>query len=86
MSAAEMARADASVMPDWLLELHQGGDLQAASSRNFVRKFADLIMTPAEQGAMFTKGGTLSQEGLTRFQNALFAKAFDDTELLTALR
>jgi hypothetical protein len=86
MGAAEQARADAQSMPPDLLAGYRGGDLNSAANRPFIRQVVKATVPASEHGAVFTAGGTLSQAGLQRIENALFARAYDDSGLLEGLR
>ncbi|MHB1219147.1 MAG: LPD38 domain-containing protein [Alphaproteobacteria bacterium] len=83
MSATERAMADARAMPPALLDLHKGGDV--SRNRDFVRGFMETL-APNERAALMAPDGRLSQEGLSRIDAALFARAYRDPELLAALR
>lgn len=85
MSDVEQATADARMLSDTMLDLYKGGDLTLAGNRDLVRAFAEQL--PAtERAELVTAEGTLSQTGLRRLQNAMFAKAWGEPGLLTALR
>jgi len=85
-SASEQARIDAERLPDAMLDRIESGDLNVAANRDFVRGFAENVVPQAEHGAMFTGDGALSQQGLQRVENAVFARAYDDPQLLEGLR
>lgn len=83
MSAPERALADArSLTGDSLDLIRNPDDLGAVSNRDFVRQFVSKL-PQAEQGAMVTASGDLSSEGLSRVRNAVLAKAYGDTPILT---
>ena len=86
MSAAEQASADVKSMPDDLVAQYRGGDLTGGQNLPFVRGFIDRVVPSAERACVYTREGGLSQEGLRRLENALFAKAYDDSGLLASLR
>ena len=71
--------------PEWLFDLYQGGELSSAGNREFSRKFIEAVVPQAERGAMLTAEGGLSQDGLRRIENAVFARAYDDPALLAEL-
>lgn len=85
MSSTEVAKSDASRMPD-LEGLHSADDgtINMAQSIGFIRDFISKI-APNEQGAMMTAGGELSQDGLKRIRNAVFAKAYGDPEIVAMM-
>ena len=85
MSAAEQASADAKALPTFTLELYKGGDLNAAGNRGAVNAFIGSLPA-SERGSLVAPDGSLSLDGLRRFQNALFSYAYDDAELLSAVR
>ena len=86
MSTAEQAAADAADMPVGLLDQYQGGNIGAAGNRRFVTSFAKEIVPEGEQARFFTGEGQLSQDGRSRIENAVFAKAYGRPELLSTLR
>lgn len=86
LSSAEQAGADARAVSDGLLSRYKGGDLLAAGNRDFVRGFLDSVVPTSERGALYTREGGLSQEGQRRIENALFAKAYEDTRAVASLR
>lgn len=86
MSVTETARADAARMPDLMgLVANEDGTISIGASSNFIRGFMESVVSPSEQGAMITAGGTLSQQGLQRIRNAVFAKAYGDPEIVAMM-
>jgi DdrB-like nuclease len=85
-SASEQAMTDARNLSDQSLDYYQGGELHAGANRNFIRTFIDSVVPPSERGGMFDKTGAISQDGLRRVENALFAKAYEDAGILGRLR
>lgn len=84
MSAAEQARSDADRLDASVLNLFvpsDDGTIHGASNRDFVREFLDRTTTVAERGRFIDAQGKLSQEGVTRVRNAVFAKAFGESEM-----
>ena len=83
MSPSEQARSDANrieVMDD--LKPDDNGDF--ATSRDFIRRFmARLPVT--EQGGMVDAQGQLSSTGYARVRNAVLAKAYGDSPVLTRM-
>ena len=55
------------------------GDILTVANRDFVNKFLREIVNPAEKGKYVDKNGAISQEGVTRIKNAIFAKAYGNT-------
>jgi diguanylate cyclase (GGDEF)-like protein len=87
MGAAEQAKADAERLTPATMsrfDVGESGDIGAASNRDFVRQFIGALPT-AEQGAMRTADGAVSQEGMRRIRNAVFFHAYGDAEALTRL-
>lgn len=83
LSAPERALADArSITADSLDSIRNPGDLGAVENRDFVRQFISKL-PQTEQGAMVTASGDLSAEGLARVRNAVLAKAYGDTPILS---
>ena len=86
MSSAEQAAADAADMSANLLGQYQGGNIAAAGNRGFVTSFAKAVVPEGEQARFFTGEGRLSQDGRSRIENAMFAKAYGRPDLLSTLR
>jgi hypothetical protein len=86
MGAAEQAAADAKRLPDWLFDFYKGGALDSAANTEFVKRFVSLAIPQADIGSFVDKTGGVSQEGVRRVANALFARAYGSPELLAALR
>lgn len=88
MSATEQAQADAKKLTGGLMGLFnpsETGDILTGGNREFISRFMDQVIGPAERGRYLTEGGGLSQEGIQRIRNAIFAKAYGDTETLAKL-
>lgn len=82
----EQAYADAAKLGDLSdLALNKNGGIDMARSEPFLRQFLGEGESSAEQGAMMTADGDLSQQGLQRLRNAIFAKAYDDPDLVATL-
>lgn len=83
MSATEVAKNDAARI-DSLdgLEIDEAGNIDAQASGPFLRRFMTRAVGQAEQGQMVTAEGRLSQAGLSRVRNAIFAKAYGDADLV----
>lgn len=85
LSAPERALADArSISSDSLSTIRNPNDLGAVENRDFVRQFVSRL-PQTEQGAMTTASGDLSSEGLARVRNAVLAKAYGDTPILSRI-
>lgn len=88
MSASEQAMSDAERLTDGLLARFQpseDGELLNAANREFISDFLRVVVGPAEQGRYITSDGSLSQEGINRIRNAVFAKAYGDTSTIEKL-
>lgn len=86
MAQSEKAGADAEALPDVVLGGYKGGDLTNAANRPFIQSLVSSIFPGGERATIYTKNGALSQDGLRRVENALFAKAYDNTATLETLR
>lgn len=85
MSAPERALADAKLIsPGSLSLIKNPADLAAIDNRDFVRQFAARL-PQTEQGAFVNGQGHLSAEGATRVRNAVLAKAYGDSAVLTRI-
>lgn len=83
MSPSEQAKADAArieAMDD--LRPDDQGDFD--TSRDFIRRFMGRLPT-TEQAGMIDAGGRLSSAGYARVRNAVLAKAYGDSPVLTRM-
>ena len=85
-SVSEIAAADAGRLTVDTLALYRGGPLTHATNREFVRRYVETVVPEATRSELMTADGELSQQGVERIQNAVFAKAYGDVELLGRLR
>ncbi|HCX28431.1 MAG TPA: hypothetical protein DHU55_01455, partial [Blastocatellia bacterium] len=89
MSPVEQARSDATSLKGNLLDLFQpseSGEIATSGNMNFVRAFMKDVVGPNEVNRYVTATGEISQEGVARIRNAIFARAYGDSpEGLTAL-
>lgn len=85
MSSTERAMADANAMPDSLMGLYRGGDIDAAGNRDFVRGFIQSVVSASDQAQMIDASGAMSQDAVRRVQGALLARAYGDANLVAAL-
>jgi N12 class adenine-specific DNA methylase/predicted ABC-type ATPase len=83
MSPSEQARSDAGRL-DTLDDLQPTEDGDFMSSRDFVRRFVGRL-PGTEQAGMMDASGQLSQAGYTRIRNAILAKAYGDSPVLTRM-
>ncbi|MCA6108089.1 hypothetical protein [Bradyrhizobium cenepequi] len=85
MSAPERALADASaITPESLAGIKNPADIASPENRDFHRSFAQRL-PKTEQGAFVDKQGRLSAEGATRLRNAILAKAYGDSPVLSRI-
>ncbi|MGE5483688.1 MAG: hypothetical protein ACM3X4_01580 [Ignavibacteriales bacterium] len=88
MSATEQARLDAQKLTGGLMNLFRAsdtGEINIAANRDFVREFMSQVVGPAERARYMMPDGSISQEGVIRIRNAVFAKAYGDTGVLSRL-
>ena len=85
LSPVEQARADSARMSDLSgLVANDDGTINMGQSRDWLRGFMRGVAA-TERGAMMQADGQLSQAGMQRIRNAVFAKAYGDPEILAAL-
>ncbi len=87
-SAAEIALTDAKYLGPVLDQIHvsEDGEINTASNRDFFRQFLGQVSTPQEQNRLVTRDGkALTQEGLNRVKNAIFASAYPNNSLVERL-
>lgn len=86
MSPAEQAKADAARLRDLDgLSASDDGTINLRESAAFVRRFMQQAVAPTERGVMLQADGRLSQAGQQRLRNAIFAKAYGDSGLVSML-
>lgn len=86
MSPTEQAMSDARRITDLTgLVANEDGTINMAQSADFVRQFIQQAVAPTERGTMLQANGQLSQAGMTRLRNAVFAKAYGDADILAML-
>lgn len=86
-SASEQARVDAGNLlrhPEILDKLipNDEGNLNTRDNRDFISDFVHLVIPEAEQNMASTSAGLLTQDGLSRMENAIFEAAYGDASLL----
>ena len=82
MSSMEQARSDAKMLKGALLDqFHpsESGDIATPGNMNFVRAFMKDVVGPNELGRYTTASGQISQEGINRIRNGIFARAYGDS-------
>lgn len=83
LSAREQAELDAAIMPSLSgLVLDDDGALNTASNMPFITAFVSDVCTSAERPRMLTADGSLSQDGILRIRNAVFARAYGQGDLM----
>lgn len=86
MSPTEQARADASRIADLSgLVTAEDGTINQAQSAGFLRQFVQANVGPNELGSVLQADGRISQAGLQRVRQAVFAKAYGDADLVAML-
>lgn len=87
MSATEQAQADAGRLTQGILALFvpsESGDLLAGNG-DFIRAFRDVAVPQNELNRFVDADGRLSQDGVNRIRNALFAKAYGDSAVVARM-
>jgi hypothetical protein len=79
MSASEQAQADAKDLDLGNFTPSEDGSIHTGANREFIRAFVGKLPA-SERGGLMLPDGTLSQEGVNRIRNAVFAKAYGDSE------
>ncbi|HHW41250.1 MAG TPA: hypothetical protein GXX19_08900 [Syntrophomonadaceae bacterium] len=88
MSATEQAKADAEKMSPGtlsLFQLNESGEILTAANMPFIRAFFDEVVPPVERGRYMNAKGEISQEGIIRIRNAIFARAYGDITAIERL-
>jgi hypothetical protein len=87
MSATEQAMKDAGAVPEILgaLNVSEDGNLNTAGNAGFFREFFRRTSSAEEMGQNMTPTGEISQTGLARVKNALFAWAYGDPKAVGTL-
>ena len=85
LSASEQAETDAKKLDDAALMQYQGGDVNSAGNRDFVRAFIRAMGGSDAVGDMQTADGMISADGMKRIEGALVAKAYGDNAILNDL-
>lgn len=83
MSSSEQARADAARL-DSMDDLRPDDNGDFATSREFIRRFVSRL-PGTERAAMIDANGQLSQSGYSRVRNAVLAKAYGESPVLTRM-
>lgn len=84
MTSVERARSDADGLDGDSLALYRGGDVASAGNADFVKAFNSKL-TKSELAGQIDGEGQISQDGITRVENALMARAYENPEVLSKL-
>lgn len=82
MSAPEQAKSDAGRLTGALLDSFrpsESGEINTAANTPFIQAFMRDVVGPTELGRYVSAKGEVSQEGLARIRNAIFARAYGDS-------
>jgi diguanylate cyclase (GGDEF)-like protein len=79
MSASEQAQADAKDLDLANFTPSDDGSIHTGANREFIKRFVGKLPA-SERGEMMLPDGTLSQTGVNRIRNAVFAKAYGESE------
>ena len=83
MAPSELAKADSNRI-DSMEDLRPDDSGDFATSREFIRRFMTKL-PGTEQAGMIDAGGRLSSAGYARVRNAVLAKAYGDSPVLTRM-
>jgi len=67
------------------LVTNEDGSINPIQSAPFIQGFMSHVVSPSEHGTMMTADGMLSQQGLQRIRNAVFAKAYGDPDIVAMM-
>jgi len=88
LSATEQAVTDAKKLTGNLLSIFrpgENGEILTLANQDFIEAFMRDVVSPNERGKYVTAKGKLSQEGITRIKNAIFASAYKDISTIEKL-
>lgn len=85
MSASDRAASDATRMGENVIRLYQGGDIDSAANRDFVKAFLRNVADNGEEGAFVTANGSLSLDGAQRIRNAMLQNAYNDGGIVASM-
>jgi P-loop containing NTP hydrolase pore-1/C-terminal domain on Strawberry notch homologue/Large polyvalent protein associated domain 38/ddrB-like ParB superfamily domain len=85
MSPSDQAMADAAQMRPDQLRSYQGGDIFSGANQPFLVGLMRGLVRPNELPALLNPEGGLSPAGRTRMRNALLAKAYGDSGMVSTL-
>ena len=85
-SSTEMAMNDAKQMSSQLLSKYNSqSGINTLKNQDFVSNFLDDVVGEAGKGKYLDESGTISQDGLKRIENAIFAKVYGDLNAIKKL-
>lgn len=88
MSATELAKSDAERLTSDILNLlvaNDDGNINTAENRAFVGRVISNVFSQNDLNSVVAANGMLSANGLERIRNAMFYKAYGNTELASKL-
>jgi len=88
MSASEQAKSDAEKLTPEMMAIFSpmdDGNVLNRGNHFFIREFMSKVVGTNEQGRYATSDGSMSQEGVSRIKNAIFAKAYGNSDTLEKL-
>lgn len=86
MAETEVAQSDAKKLPDLEgLVTNDDGSINPTQSAEFIRQFMRYVASPNEHNQLMTGDGRLSQRGAARIRNAIFSKAYGDSDIVSLL-
>jgi hypothetical protein len=82
MSVSEQAFIDKDAFDNETLNLYKGGKITDLQNKDFVLAFARKNVSPNDMNDFVTKNGVLSNNGKTRIESALLAKALNNKKIV----
>lgn len=85
LNATEQAKIDAEKLSDEVLNMFIANDegiIQTKDNENFIKAFVYNVIPENEKNSFIDINGNLTKEGITRIENAIFAKAYNMDETL----
>lgn len=81
------ARDAARLTPDILnkVTINSKGDINTSANNSFIVDFINRVIPASARNAFVDNAGQVSQRGLERIRNALFQRAYGDTEMTAQL-
>ena len=88
MDATGQAKVDAEKLTGHLLDIFsptEDGEIINPSNQQFISEFMGKAVGAADRGKYIAKNGSISQDGVRRIKNAVFAKAYGDSQAIEKL-